>query len=89
MTSDIASSRVASTTLGDLLLTAADRQPDRMAIILPDRRMTYADLRDLSIQRQQLQNCHGLHARTPISQATRFTALPFQELRATQVLQQS
>ena len=51
MTSDIASSRVASTTLGDLLLTAADRQPDRMAIILPDRRMTYADLRDLSIQR--------------------------------------
>jgi len=51
MTSDIAACRVASTTLGDLLLTAADRQPDRMAIILPDQRMTYAELRDRSINR--------------------------------------
>ncbi len=51
MTSDIASCRVASTTLGDLLLTAADRRPDRMAIILPDQRMTYAELRDRSIDR--------------------------------------
>jgi len=51
MTSDIAACRVASTTLGDLLLTAADRQPDRMAIILPDQRMTYAELRDRSIDR--------------------------------------
>ena len=51
MTSEIASSRVASTTLGDLLLTAADRQPDRMAIILPDQRITYAELRDQAIHR--------------------------------------
>ena len=51
MTSDIAACRVASTTLGDLLLTAADRRPDHMAIILPDQRMTYAELRDRSIDR--------------------------------------
>jgi fatty-acyl-CoA synthase len=51
MTSEIASSRVASTTLGDLLLTAADRQPDRMAIILPNQRITYAELRDQAIHR--------------------------------------
>lgn len=51
MTSDIAACRVASTTLGDLLLTAADRRPDHMAIILPDKRMTYAELRDRSIDR--------------------------------------
>jgi fatty-acyl-CoA synthase len=51
MTSEIASSRVTSTTLGDLLLTAADRQPDRMAIILPDQRITYAELRDQAIHR--------------------------------------
>jgi fatty-acyl-CoA synthase len=51
MTSDIAACRVASTTLGDLLLTATDRRPDRMAIILPDQRITYAELRDRSINR--------------------------------------
>jgi len=51
MTSEIASSRVASTTLGDLLLTAADRQPDGMAIILPNQRITYAELRDQAIHR--------------------------------------
>jgi len=43
--------RVKATTLGDLLLIAADAQPQRMAVILPYRRMTYAELRDQAINR--------------------------------------
>jgi acyl-CoA synthetase (AMP-forming)/AMP-acid ligase II len=43
--------RVKATTLGDLLLIAADAQPQRMAVILPYRRMTYAELRDQAFAR--------------------------------------
>jgi len=32
-------------TLGDLLLRASMAQPDRLAVVLPDRRITYRDLR--------------------------------------------
>lgn len=42
--------RVQATTLGDLLLIAADRQPDKMAIILPNQRLSYAELRDQAIR---------------------------------------
>jgi fatty-acyl-CoA synthase len=37
--------------LGDLLMIAADKQPDRMAVVLPYRRVTYAELRDMAISR--------------------------------------
>jgi len=43
--------RVKATTLGDLLLIAADAHPERMAVILPYRRMTYAELRDQALTR--------------------------------------
>ena len=51
MTAGLEDYRVQATTLGDLLLTAADRSPDRPAIILPNRRITFAELRDQSIER--------------------------------------
>jgi len=45
MSTDLAAIRLQTTTLGDLLLMAADAHPDRMAVILPDQRSTYADIR--------------------------------------------
>ena len=51
MSSDLASVRLHATTLGDLLLTAADSQPDRMAVILPDQRSSYAEIRQAAFRR--------------------------------------
>ncbi|NIN60649.1 MAG: AMP-binding protein, partial [Xanthomonadales bacterium] len=39
------------TTLGDLLLRAADRHGDRDAIIFPDARLTYGQLRERAYER--------------------------------------
>lgn len=50
MNSDLATVRLHATTLGDLLLAAADDQPERMAIVLPDSRISYADLRERAIR---------------------------------------
>src|SRR5271169_6871557 len=41
---DLARSRAYVTTLGDLLLDAWDRYPDRAALIFPDSRRTYAQI---------------------------------------------
>jgi fatty-acyl-CoA synthase/long-chain acyl-CoA synthetase len=43
--------RIQVTTLGDLLLTAADRYPDSPALIFPDRRMSYAQLAERALHR--------------------------------------
>jgi len=51
MTTGLEDSRVQATTLGDLLMVAADRSPDRPAIILPNKRITFTELRDQSIER--------------------------------------
>lgn len=51
MNSDLASIRLQATSLGDLLLQAADTHPDRTAIILPDRRSSYAEIRDAAISK--------------------------------------
>lgn len=48
---DLASMRIAATTLGDLLLTAADRSPDHPAITFPGHSSTYAALRDTALRR--------------------------------------
>jgi acyl-CoA synthetase (AMP-forming)/AMP-acid ligase II len=45
MSANLSTVRLQATTLGDLLLTAADSQPDRMAVILPDQRSSYAEIR--------------------------------------------
>lgn len=44
MGEDLARMRVSATTLGDLLLGACDRAPDKEALVFPDARLTYAAL---------------------------------------------
>jgi acyl-CoA synthetase (AMP-forming)/AMP-acid ligase II len=51
MSTDLAMVRMQATTLGDLLLMSADSQPDRMAVILPDQRSSYAQIRDAAFRR--------------------------------------
>ena len=43
---DLALARINVTTIGDLLLTAADRYPDSLALVFPDRALTYRQLAD-------------------------------------------
>ena len=43
---DLARARINVTTIGDLLLTAADRHPDSLALVFPDREITYRQLAD-------------------------------------------
>ncbi len=43
--------RLHATSLGDLLLIATDRQPERLAVVLPDERCSYAELRERALQR--------------------------------------
>ena len=45
------SARIQVTTLGDLLLTAADRYPDSPALIFPGLRITYAQLAERALLR--------------------------------------
>jgi acyl-CoA synthetase (AMP-forming)/AMP-acid ligase II len=42
---------IGATTLGDLLLRAADEYPDSDAIVFPDRRQSYAELAERAYQR--------------------------------------
>jgi acyl-CoA synthetase (AMP-forming)/AMP-acid ligase II len=48
---DLARLRINVTTMGDLLLTAADRDPDKLALVFPDTRYTYAELAARAIRR--------------------------------------
>jgi fatty-acyl-CoA synthase len=48
---DLRRARIQVTSLGDLLLIAADRFPDSPAIILPDGRLTYAQLAERALRR--------------------------------------
>ena len=41
---DLATLRINVTTMGDLLLSAADRHPDKLALVFPESRHTYAEL---------------------------------------------
>jgi fatty-acyl-CoA synthase/long-chain acyl-CoA synthetase len=47
---DIADIRLSATSLGDLLLSAADRVPDQDAVVLPQKRRSYAQIRDRAIR---------------------------------------
>ena len=44
MSTDLSTVRIQATTLGDLLLTAADQYPDTAAVVLPDKRISYGEL---------------------------------------------
>jgi fatty-acyl-CoA synthase len=48
---DLAKLRISVTTMGDLLLTAADRYPDTLALVFPDSQYTYAELADRALLR--------------------------------------
>ena len=51
MAADIADIRLSATSLGDLLLQAADARPDHVAVVLPHRRATYAEIRDRAMDK--------------------------------------
>ena len=51
MSVDLSSVRIRATTLGDLLLTAADSRPETDAVVLPDKRITYAELAERAMFR--------------------------------------
>ena len=51
MCTDLETVRLQATTLGDLLLMAADTQPDRMAVILPDQRRSYEEIREAAFRK--------------------------------------
>ncbi|MEO1203977.1 MAG: AMP-binding protein, partial [Pseudomonadota bacterium] len=60
MSVDLASVRIQATTLGDLLLTAADRHPDTAAVVLPDKRLSYAGLATRALRRARSLSALGI-----------------------------
>ena len=60
MTVDLSSVRIHATTLGDLLLIAADNSPDTNAVILPDRRITYSELAERAVFRARSLRALGI-----------------------------
>lgn len=60
MSDDLKSSRVRATTLGDLLLTAADAAPEHTAVIFPEQRITYAELAARAIRVARSLRAQGL-----------------------------
>ena len=48
---DLSRLRISVTTIGDLLLTAADRHPDSLALVFPERQFTYAELAARALER--------------------------------------
>ncbi len=48
---DLASLRIAVTTMGDLLLSAADRYPKTLALVFPDAEFTYEELAARALRR--------------------------------------
>lgn len=59
---DIRQVRIQVTTLGDLLLIAADRHPDAIALILPDRRVTYGELAKRALERARSLQALGVRS---------------------------
>lgn len=55
--------RIQVTTLGDLLLIAADRYPDSPALIFPGQRLTYRELADRAIARARSLQALGVRSR--------------------------
>lgn len=52
--------RLKATSLGDLLMLAADARPDHDAVVLPHRRATYGELRDRAIEKAQAMQALGI-----------------------------
>jgi fatty-acyl-CoA synthase/long-chain acyl-CoA synthetase len=60
---DLSRLRISVTTMGDLLLTAADRHPDTLALVFPDSQHSYSDLADRAIRRARSLQAVGVKPR--------------------------
>jgi fatty-acyl-CoA synthase/long-chain acyl-CoA synthetase len=60
---DLARLRISVTTMGDLLLNAADRYPEKLALVLPERKLTYAELADRALERARSLQALGVRPR--------------------------
>jgi fatty-acyl-CoA synthase len=60
---DLAGLRISVTTMGDLLLSAADRYPDTPALIFPDAQYTYRELAARAIRRARSLQALGVRPR--------------------------
>ena len=60
---DLSRLRIHVTTIGDLLLTAADRYPDTLALVFPDRALTYAQLAARAMRRARSLRALGVRPR--------------------------
>jgi len=60
---DLAGLRISVTTIGDLLLSAADRYPDTPALIFPDAQYTYRELAVRAIRRARSLQALGVRPR--------------------------
>jgi acyl-CoA synthetase (AMP-forming)/AMP-acid ligase II len=61
-TSNVAQVRLRATSLGDLLLIAADKDPNRAAVVLPHRQATFGELRERVIRRALSLQALGVQA---------------------------
>ena len=60
---DLARLRISVTTMGDLLLTAADRDPHKAALVFPDCRYSYAELAARAMRRARSLQALGVRPR--------------------------
>jgi fatty-acyl-CoA synthase/long-chain acyl-CoA synthetase len=60
---DLARARIHATTIGDLLLTAADRYPDTLALVFPESSLTYSDLAQRALRRARSLQAMGVRPR--------------------------
>jgi len=60
---DLASLRIQVTTIGDLLLAAADRHPDSLALVFPEQRFTYGELAARALARARSLRALGVRPR--------------------------
>ncbi|MEM7280851.1 MAG: class I adenylate-forming enzyme family protein [Pseudomonadota bacterium] len=59
---DLKTSRIRATTLGDLLLTAADENWDKTAVVLPEERISYGELAQRSLKGARALRALGVEA---------------------------
>jgi fatty-acyl-CoA synthase len=60
---DLARLRISVTTMGDLLLSAADRYPDTPALVFPDAQFTYQELANRALRRARSLQALGVKPR--------------------------
>jgi fatty-acyl-CoA synthase/long-chain acyl-CoA synthetase len=60
---DLARLRISVTTIGDLLLSAADRYPDTLALVFPDAQYTYRELALRALERARSLRALGVRPR--------------------------